>query len=475
MMASSSAPHILLVEDDTRYANRLKKNLTLEGYEVVLASSGAEALQSLDEHTFDLIVSDIRMPGMDGIELLRRIHQMEPEKDAPFIALTSVDSVEVAVEAMKEGAADYITKDAGRDEILLRIDKVLQGAQLRDENRRLRQQVRAARDEGAFIARSPQMLDLLREIDAVADTGAGILIVGETGVGKEVIARYIHECSPRAENPFVDVNCAALPTDNMFQSEVFGHEKGAFTGAAERKQGKLELADSGTLFLDEIGDMPLESQGKILRAIETQTFERLGGSQKIRVNLAIIAATNKDLNRAVQEGLFRQDLLYRLDIIRLNIPPLRERPEEILPLTQHFFEQYANKYRRAAPEIAEPARKLLESYSWPGNVRELKNLVERIVIRNRDCPLIDEEMLRREGLQEDAAKAGPAPPQEFEGHEGDEFLSLEEIERNAIVAALERTGWVQSEAAKLLKISPDRMHTRIKKYGIHHPSWRTHK
>lgn len=463
---------ILLVEDDARYANRMKKNLALEGYEVAHAASGQEAIDELRSRPADLVISDIRMPGMDGIELLRRLHDLHPDEefDAPFIALTSVDSVQVAVEAMKEGAQDYITKDADRDEILLRIDKALSAARVRDENRRLREQVQAAQNGEAFIAESRQMKAILEEIESVADSGAGILIVGETGVGKEVIARYIHRRGPRASSSFVDVNCAALPTDNMFQSEVFGHEKGAFTGAAERKRGKLELADRGTLFLDEIGDMPLESQGKILRALETQEFERLGGTKKIRVDLAVIAATNKDLEQAVGQGVFRQDLLYRLDIIRIVIPPLRERVEEILPLVRHFFEEYARKYRRLVPEITPEAQELLKAYAWPGNVRELKNLVERIVIRHRDCQTLDADLLRREGLQ-----GGAAPSATREYAKDEDTLSLEEIEKNAIVAALEKAGWVQSEAARLLRISPDRMHSRIRKYGLQHPSWRGRK
>jgi len=268
------------------------------------------------------------------------------------------------------------------------------------------------------------------------------------------------------------VNCAALPTENLFQSEVFGHEKGAFTGAVGRKRGKLELADGGTLFLDEIGDMPLESQGKILRALETQEFERLGGNQKIRVDLAFIAATNKDLRREVEEGRFRRDLLYRLDIIRLRIPPLRERVEDILPLTRHYLEEYARKYHRPVPDITASAQHMLTAYPWPGNVRELKNLVERIILRHRHREAIDEEMLRGEGLVIDTPESCSS---RGSLSSGDDLLPLSEIEKKAIIAALERADWVQSEAAKILEISPDRMHARVKKYGLHHPSWRSHK
>ncbi len=478
---------ILIVEDDTRYASRLKKNLTLEGYEVLLSKSGDEAIELYHQNPLDLVLSDIKMPGMNGIDLLHRLTELQAgeDKEIPVVLLTSVDSVRVAVDAMKAGAADYITKDADRDEIILRIEKVLAGAKVRAENKRLRSHIRDTGEMGEFIAVDPKMKEIVHEIKEVASTGASILIIGETGVGKEIVARFIHRKSPRAGYPFIDVNCAALPTDNLFQSEVFGHEKGAFTGATARKRGKLELADNGTIFLDEIGDMPIESQGKILRALETKEFERLGGTQKIQVDIAVVAATNKDLNTEVLEGRFRQDLLYRIDIIRLEIPPLRERKQDIFPLLTHFFEEYAKKYRRPAPEITSEARSILENYSWPGNVRELKNLVERIVIRNRDCKVVDESILKREGLPHDddqEIKTNKVERQTDSIHslqkdltEAEVLPSLEEIEKQAIIAALEKADWVQSEAAKLLKISPDRMHTRIKKYNIHHTSWRTHK
>lgn len=464
---------ILIVEDDQRYASRMAKNLQLEGYEILVAYSGEDALEVFRNESVDLILSDIKMPGISGIDLLERISDIQTgdEHDVPVMFLTSVDSVRVAVDAMKAGASDYITKDADRDEIVLRVEKVLNGAKVRAENRNLRKQIQAVGVFGKLIAVSSAMKSILDEIDTIADAGTGILIEGETGVGKEIVARRIHNRSPRADKPFIDVNCAAIPTDNLFQSEVFGHEKGAFTGATGRKRGKLELADGGTLLLDEIGDMPLESQGKILRALETQEFERLGGSQKIRVDLAVIAATNKDLRREVQTGDFRQDLLYRLDIIRLRIPPLRERVEDILPLAEYFFGEYAHKYNRPSPGISPSAAQILQDYPWPGNVRELKNLAERVIIRHRNCPVIDGDLLHREGLTEQVFLLNESS--RVSGAQ--EQLPLEEIERRAILSALDRSDWIQSEAARILQISPDRMHSRIKKYGINHPSWRTHR
>ncbi|MFB3786672.1 MAG: sigma-54-dependent transcriptional regulator [bacterium] len=465
---------ILLVEDDRRYASRIAKNLSLDGYEVLTAYSGEEALDLFEKEAVDLVLSDIKMPGMNGIDLLKKITDrlVQDEQEIPVIFLTSVDSVRVAVEAMKTGASDYITKDADRDEIVLRIEKVLSESKVRAENRSLKKHIQTAGEFGRLIAVSEPIQAILKEIDGFVDAFPGILIEGETGVGKEIIARYIHNRSPRASHAFIDVNCAALPTENLFQSEVFGHEKGSFTGAVGRKRGKLELADGGTLFLDEIGDMPLESQGKILRALETQEFERLGGNQKIKVDLAFIAATNKDLRREVEEGRFRQDLLYRLDIIRLRIPPLRERVEDILPLARYYLEVYARKYRRPVPEITPAAQNLLTGYSWPGNVRELKNLAERIILRHRNRETIGADLLLGEGL----VGHPPVSPSSQEAlvPPGDR-MPLSEIEKRAIIAALEQTDWVQSEAAKLLEISPDRMHARIKKYGLRHPSWRARK
>ncbi|MEW6238762.1 MAG: sigma-54 dependent transcriptional regulator [Candidatus Omnitrophota bacterium] len=460
---------ILLVEDDRRYASRLQKNLSIEGYDVLMAASGEEALDLFTQETIDLVITDIKMPGIGGLELMKRLFELQSgiEHEIPIMLLTSVDSVRVAVDALKAGAADYITKDSDRDEILLRIQKVLSSAKVQAENRSLRKRIEEGGGFGQLIAVSAPMKDILHEIDAVADSGAGFLIVGETGVGKELIARCIHNKSPRANRSFIDINCAALPSDNLFQSEVFGHEKGAFTGASGRKLGRLELADGGTLFLDEIGDMPLESQGKILRALEMQEFERLGGNQKIKVDIAVIAATNKDLRAEVDAGRFRHDLLYRIDIIRIVIPPLRERLEDIAPLARHFLQEYAKKYRRPLPELTEEAVAFLQRYSWPGNVRELKNLIERIIIRNRNCARVDADALKREGLNGKEENKNSVLA-------ADEILPLEEIERRAIVAALEKSAWVQIDAAKLLQISPDRMHARIKKFGLHHPSWRTY-
>ncbi|HPB32974.1 MAG TPA: sigma-54 dependent transcriptional regulator, partial [Candidatus Sumerlaeota bacterium] len=371
-------------------------------------------------------------------------------------------------------AADYITKDAERDEIVLRIRKVLDGARLRRENVRLRQELVSRSEFGEIVAVSPQMSAILKELRELAAAEANALITGETGVGKELIARFLHQQSPRSEKPFVDVNCAALPSDNMFQSEVFGHERGAFTGATSRKQGRLELANGGVLFLDEVGDMPLESQGKILRALDTQSFEHLGGEKKISVDLLVIAATNKDLKTEVKEGRFRKDLFYRLDVMHVHIPPLRERPMDIAPLAEYYLDQYAARYRRPKPGLSEEAVKVLLHYEWAGNVRELKNLMERLVIRGVPDGEIRPSDLRREGLtlpKVETVSQESVPPVRIPS----EGISLDELERMAIVQALEQCDWVQRDAADLLGISADRMNARVKKFGLSHPSWRTNR
>ncbi len=467
---------ILVVEDDRRYAERLRKNLELEGFAVHLAPGAEEALGCLRRESFDLILSDVRMPGISGLEFLKTVKHVSEgiDPDTPFVLLTSVDSVQVAVECLKEGAADYITKDAERDEIVLRIRKVLDGARLRRENVHLRQELVSRSEFGEIVAVSPQMSAILKELRELAAAEANALITGETGVGKELVARFLHQQSPRSDKPFVDVNCAALPSDNMFQSEVFGHERGAFTGATSRKQGRLELANGGVLFLDEVGDMPLESQGKILRALDTQSFEHLGGEKKISVDLLVIAATNKDLKTEVKEGRFRKDLFYRLDVMHVHIPPLRERPMDIAPLAEYYLDQYAARYRRPKPCLSEEAVDVLLHYEWAGNVRELKNLMERLVIRGVPDGEIKPGDLRREGLilsKSGSVSQETVPPVRIPS----EGISLDELERMAIIQALEQCDWVQRDAANLLGISADRMNARVKKYGLSHPSWRTNR
>ncbi len=470
----TTEPKILLVEDDRAFAERLKKNLELSSYATVIAESTEKALALLREHDFDLIVTDIRLPGASGLELIRRVKvdtTLGVDPDVPIIVLTSVSSVDTAVEAMKLGASDYITKEAERQEILIRIGKVLEQARLAKENRLLRDQL-AERDEfREIIGESPQIQRIKEEIVQIAQSDVTVLITGETGVGKELVARAIHRTSPRGKGPFVDVNCAALPDDNLFQSEVFGHEKGAFTDATYLRKGKFELAHGGTLFMDEIAELSRESQAKILKALEQQTFTRLGGMRPITVNCRFIFATNKDLLGEVRAGNFREDLYYRVAVFLIHVPPLRERPSDIPLLAKFFADQFARKYNKPAFFFEERAMALLREYPYPGNIRELRNIIERLAIRARG-DVITRRDVEEIGLGVMSPNAAPKKNIVALPEEG---VDLEEVERQLVIEALERTGWNQKEAAALLRISVDRMHSRVKKFGLKHPSWRVHK
>jgi transcriptional regulator with GAF, ATPase, and Fis domain len=318
------------------------------------------------------------------------------------------------------------------------------------------------------VGSSRMIQNVLQQAKAAAETEATILITGETGVGKELVARFIHENSPQREGPFMDVNCAALPDDNMFQSELFGHERGAFTGAYDQRKGRFELARGGTLFLDEIGDLSPDSQAKLLRVLESRTFERLGGSRKIQADVRFLLATNRDLNREVAQGRFRQDLYYRVNVLQIQIPPLRQRVEDIQPLAEHFESLFSNRYGRPAMRFSEEALQVLRSHDWPGNVRELKNVLERLSLVHPGGEVRGED-LRACGLD---AKQTTEPELVRLPSGG---VALEEIEKSAILQALDRSGWVQKEAAELLGISVDRMNARIRKFGLTHPSWKIHR
>ncbi len=465
---------ILVVEDDKRYGERLRRNLTLAGHEADWVDGGLAALESLREKAVDLVLSDVVMPDLNGLELLRRIRSGETDgvdPDVPVVLLTSVDRVDTAVEAIRAGARDYITKDSTRDAIVVRIERVLEAAGLQRKAAALQQALDSASPFGELVAESEPMKEILREIEATAEADTNVLVTGETGVGKELVARNLHRMGQRRDQAFIDVNCAALATENLFQSEVFGHEQGAFTGATEQRKGKLELAHGGLLFLDEIGDMPAESQAKILRVLDTRTFERLGGNRRISVDITVIAATNKDLREEAEAGRFRKDLLFRLDVLQIHVPALRERPEDILPLMRHYLERNAQRRGREAPDITPDAADALVAYDWPGNVREVINVSERLLLRHRSSGPLTLASVQREGIEPTAGSQGSGgllrlPPQ---------GVSLEELERQAIFQALEQSEWIQSVAAKLLRISPDRMNARVKKFGITHPSWRAHK
>src|SRR5205809_7479087 len=355
---------LLVADDDPGLRESLERTLTREGYRVLLASDGRAALERLQDGAIDLIVTDLKMPGLTGLELLRAAKAIAPDVDV--ILLTAFGTVEEAVKAMKDGAYDFLTKPFRREQLIKLIDKALERRDLIEQNRALKKQLEDLRAKGQMIGASPSWRRMLTLVEQVADSSATILIQGESGAGKELVARAIHERSGRRAGPFVAVNCAALP-ETLLESELFGYEKGAFTGAAGRKEGRFELAHGGTLFLDEVADLSLVTQPKILRVLQEGEFERLGGNRTIRVDVRIVAATNQDLASLVRDKRFREDLFYRLNVITIKVPPLRERHEDIPVLAEHFLKLYAAKNNRPLEGFSKEAMRRIEAYSWPGN------------------------------------------------------------------------------------------------------------
>lgn len=461
---------ILIIEDDPSFGRRLARNLAMDGFETDLAEGGNEALERLQREHFDAALCDIKMPGLNGLELLSRVRSGEDEgidPTMPVVMLTSMVDVETAVDAMRRGASDYLTKEAGRAEIAVRLRRALEQRDLAEENVRLRETIARTDEFGEMVGQSPSMDTIKADIAQVAPTHATVLLLGETGVGKELVARAIHRASGR-EGPFIDINGALLPDDNAFQSELFGHERGAFTDAHQMKKGKLELADGGTLFLDEIGEISLAVQAKLLRVLEDMTFTRMGGTKPLKVNVRVVVATNRDLFERVREGLFRQDLYYRLNVFPIQIPPLRERRDDVAALAKFFIQHFAEKYGRPVPLIEQTALRRLQQYDWPGNIRELKNICERLVIRARGGDTITGEDIAACGL----ATAQPVTKIVQVPEEG---IDLDEVEKQLVLEALNRTNWNQTEAARLLNISVDRMNNRVKKWNLKHENWRVHK
>ncbi|MCX7047219.1 MAG: sigma-54 dependent transcriptional regulator [Candidatus Sumerlaeota bacterium] len=465
-----TAPRLLLIEDDPAFAEAFRRNLRAKGFEVEVASAGERALERMAEIYFDLVITDIRLPGLSGLEILERVKSGKAGIDPqlPVVVVTSVDSVGSAVEAMKLGAADYITKESDVSEIILRLGRALEQSRLVNENRLLRDQLARNTEFAEIIGQSLAIAHIKSELTELAGSSVSVLLVGETGVGKELVARAIHRIGPNAQGPFIEVNCAALPDENFFQSEVFGHEKGAFTGAIQRKKGRFELAEGGTLFLDEIGDLPLESQAKLLRSIETMRFMRLGGTVEITANCRLVFATNRDLAADVRDGHFREDLYYRVNVYPILVPPLRERHEDVAPLMRYFLDSFADKYSRRRPQVSEEALAVLQAYHWPGNIRELRNIAERLIIRAREA-VITPAHIQACGIGVGSTPRASVITIPEEG------LDLEEVEKNLVVEALEKCGWNQKRAAQMLSISADRMNARVKKFNLSHPSWRVNR
>ena len=457
-------PRILIVDDETRMQRLFEINLGPK-YDVLTAGEGEQALEMVKSGEVTLLITDLKMPGMGGMTLLQEVRRIYP--DLPIIIMTAYGTVEGAVQAMKEGAVDYILKPIKMEEMELLIEKTLSVRQLQDENLSLRKELQSVYGPANIIGNHPAMQKIIQLIAQVAGTKATVLIQGESGTGKEIVARAIHYQSDRASKPFVVINCAAIPS-NLLESELFGHEKGAFTGAIKTKKGRLEVADQGTLFLDEIGEMPKELQVKILRVMEEQKFQRVGGTEDVAVDNRIIAATNKDLKQAVEAGSFRDDLYYRLNVITVSIPPLRERKEDIPLLIDYFLKKHRDTFKSRATGVKEEALKLLTDYPWPGNVRELENTLVRAMILSAS-DLIQVEDLPDEMRREEAPGAMKPPVDREELKQMKKEVqqkAKEEIEKKFIVEALRQGGGNVLRSAERVGMDRRQFQNLIRKYGI---------
>jgi len=450
----TTPPKILVVDDDTAHRTMLKTLLGGWGYHVSEADDGAPAIELVADGPFDLILMDIRMITVSGIEALHRIKTINPA--IPVIIMTAYSSVETAIEALKSGAHDYLVKPLDFDKLKITIVRAMEHVALKEENRRLRRQIGEDFQRNRIIGTSAAMTRLLETVSQVAPTEATVLITGESGTGKELIASAVHSNSTRASGPFIKLNCAAI-TETLLESELFGHEKGAFTGADRRKEGRFVQANGGSLFLDEVSEMPLSMQVKLLRVLQEREVTRVGGEDVVSVDVRVIAATNRDLADQIAANSFREDLYYRLNVIRLELPPLRHRREDIPLLAQHFLKQFAERNRRSIIGFTPQAMDALTRHGWPGNVREMMNAIERAVVLARgervDTPDLPPPL-------SDAAPPTEPPPLPV----GE--VSLEEVERATILQTLEAAGGNKSEAARRLGVTRKTLHAKLKKYEM---------
>lgn len=450
---------VLVVDDEKNYLLVLDTLLSEEGYEIITAESGIKALQILEESELDLVVTDLKMPKMNGIELLEHIKKNNP--DLPVIMMTAYGTIDTAIEAMKKGAYDYITKPFQNEELKLNIRKAIDAYHLLRENRQLNQALRGRFRFDNIVGKSKPMLKIFELIEKVAATKATVLIAGETGTGKELIAKAIHYNSPRRDKPFISVNCTAL-TETLLESELFGHEKGSFTGAISTKKGRFEIAHGGSLFLDEVGETSPSLQAKLLRTLQEMEFERVGGTKTLKVDVRVIAASNKDLKEEVQKGNFREDLYYRLNVVHVQIPPLRDRPDDIPLLVSHFIDKFSKEIGKSDITISLEAMKSIYNRKWPGNVRELEHIIERAVI------LCSGDVIQASDLPEASPEAGEIGP------DLDKLIalptnlpqSLEAIEAKLIERALIQSNYVQAHAADLLGITKSLLQYKMNKYNL---------
>ena len=450
-----AAKRILAVDDDALFRDFLKEILDRKGHQVDVAGGGAQAVRQMEDADYDLILSDIRMPDVDGMQVLEKAMQLQPE--ARVMMITAHAMVANAVEAMRQGAYDYIEKPCSPDEIEMRIERALENQQLRQENRRLRSELQERYSFGNMVGKSRKMEEVFELIQTVAKSRSTVLITGESGTGKELVARAIHYNSPRKGGAFVKLNCAALPQD-LIESELFGHEKGAFTGAIKQTKGRFELADEGALLLDEISEIRLPLQAKLLRVLQEREFERVGSGASIRVDVRIVATTNRNLQEQIQRGRFREDLYYRLNVIPLRLPALRERKEDIPHLLDHFLGKYNRENEKDIAGVTENAMEMLMAYDWPGNVRELENYIERSVVICQGAQ-IGEEHLPLDVLAGDSASR-----RDDEGLQVG--LTVREVEKRLILKTLEACDGNRTSAADMLGISSRTLRNKLHEYGM---------
>lgn len=455
---------ILIVDDEPNYLIVLSELLKDEGFEVFTAADGLSGLKLVEDVDLDLVITDMQMPGMNGLELLRKVK--EKNRDLPVVVITAFAEVDKAVQAMQAGAYSYLAKPFSNDELIITLTKAAQHYSLVRENTRLRSEIKGKSGFSGMVGKNPRMLQVYQLIEKVAPTHASVLITGESGTGKELVAKAIHVNSPRESRPFIAVNCAAL-SGSLLESELFGHEKGAFTGAVAMRKGRFELADSGTIFLDEVGEIPLALQSKLLRILQEKTFERVGGGKTLEVDVRIISATNKDLREEVAAGRFREDLFYRLNVIPISLPPLRERMDDMRLLAEYFVDKYRKELRKPMLQISPEALKLLVKLPWEGNIRELENTIERAAI------LCSNDLIEADDVHPDT----PYPEEASAlGQELDLRLLIPEnaglndvlyvIEKKMLTQALNDTDYVQARAAEKLGITKSLLQYKMKKYRI---------
>jgi DNA-binding NtrC family response regulator len=448
---------ILIAEDEKNQRDLLDGFLKKEGFSVDAVSNGREALQTLGDNFFDIVLLDYKMPELDGLHTLQEVRQRYPE--LPVVMMTAYGTVETAVASMKEGALDYLTKPIELDELLLILQKVIERSQLIRENKELRARLHERYAFANIVYESPKMEEVMGLVSRVAPSQATVLIRGESGTGKELIANAIHYASARAKKPLVKVSCAAIP-ETLLESELFGHEKGAFTGATQRRIGRFEEAHEGTLFLDEIGELSPSTQVKLLRILQEKEFQRLGSNMTLKADVRVLAATNRHLEEAMKKGQFREDLYYRLNVISIQLPPLRERKEDIPPLIDYFLKKYAKENQKPVTDISKEARHLLLRHPYPGNVRELENLIERAVVLCRTELITTEDLPFH--LREGKSEGAKGVYQKGKGL----IDSLEETEKELILKALQQHQGVQTKAAESLGISERVLRYKMKKYAL---------